>query len=253
MESLLDRPLALCTTNGYERSCGKINNYTNVLNVVRIIDLTLEISPRSIVFPGYPQPTFIKWSKFDVHGYDSELVFLSTHTGTHIDSPSHFSANGKSIDQINADRFVCKDALLLRIRKGPDESITRQDILDAGLNIKRNDTLVIDTGWQTAYTNGDRKRDEEYVINNPGLGQDASQFLLEKKINAVAIDTPSIDVGENSVLTSHKQLLSNDILVIENLCNLENIDIGRPFTFVFTPLKLKGATGSPLRAIAILE
>lgn len=225
----------------------------NVSNVVQVIDLTLEISSRSRVFPGYPQPTFIKWSKFDVHGYDSEVVFLSTHTGTHIDSPSHFCPKGKSINQINADRFVCKNALLLRITKGPNESITRRDILDAGLNIKPNDTLVIDTGWQKAYTNGDRKMDEGYVINNPGLGEDASQFLLEKKINAVAIDTPSIDLGEDGVLTSHKQLLSNDILVIENLCNLEKIDIGSPFTFVFTPLKLKGATGSPLRAIAILE
>ena len=225
----------------------------NVLNVVRVIDLTLEISPRSKVFPGYPQPTFIKWSKFDVHGYDSEVVYLSTHTGTHIDSPSHFSPNGKSIDQINADRFVCNDALLLRITKEPNESITRQDISDAGLNIKPNDTLVIDTGWQTAYTNGDRNRDEDYVINSPGLREDASQFLVEKKINAVAIDTPSIDLAEAGALTSHKQLLSNDVLVIENLCNLERIDIGSPFTFVFTPLKLRGATGSPLRAIAILE
>lgn len=214
-----------------------------------------EVAVKLIIIPNVSNvvPTFIKWSKFDVHGYDSEVVFLSTHTGTHIDSPSHFCPKGKSINQINADRFVCKNALLLRITKGPNESITRRDILDAGLNIKPNDTLVIDTGWQKAYTNGDRKMDEGYVINNPGLGEDASQFLLEKKINAVAIDTPSIDLGEDGLLTSHKQLLSNDILVIENLCNLEKIDIGSPFTFVFTPLKLKGATGSPLRAIAILE
>src|SRR5690348_12487625 len=89
----------------------------NVSNVVQVIDLTLEISSRSRVFLGYPQPTFIKWSKFEVHGYDSEVVFLSTHTGTHIDSPSHFCPKGKSINQINADRFVCKNALLLRITK----------------------------------------------------------------------------------------------------------------------------------------
>jgi kynurenine formamidase len=180
-------------------------------------------------------------------------MFLSTHTETHIDSPSHFSPEGKSIDQIDAVRFVCKDALLLRVAKGSNERITRQNIIDAGLNVEPNGTLVIDTGWQTGCMKGDREQEDDHVMSNPGLGEDATQFLVDKRINAVAIDTPSIDIGNNSRLIAHKQLLSNDILVIENLCNLERIETGVSFTFVFSPLKLRGATGSPLRAIAILE
>jgi kynurenine formamidase len=230
----------------------KINNYHGCTDVVQVIDLTREISSTSRVFPGYPRPTFIKWSKFEVHGYDSEVLFLSTHTETHIDSPSHFSPGGKSIDQINAVRFYCKDALLLRVAKGSNESINHQDIIDAGLNLKPNDTLVIDTGWQSRYMKG-KEQENDHVMSNPGLGEDATQFLVDRRVNAVAIDTPSIDTGNNSRLTSHKQLLSNDILVIENLCNLERIETGVSFTFVFSPLKLRGATGSPLRAIAILE
>jgi kynurenine formamidase len=98
-----------------------------------------------------------------------------------------------------------------------------------------------------------KDQENDHVMSNPGLGEDATQFLVDRRVNAVAIDTPSIDTGNNSRLTSHKQLLSNDILVIENLCNLERIETGVSFTFVFSPLKLRGATGSPLRAIAILE
>jgi len=225
----------------------------DALNAVQVIDLARQISSKSKVFPGYPQPAFMKWSKFDVHGYDSEVMFLSTHTETHIDSPSHFSPNGKSIDQIDANRFVCKDTLLLRITKGPNELITREDFIGARLNLKPNDTLVIDTGWQKRYINWNRKTEKNYFMNNPGLSEDASEFLLDKKISAVAIDTPSIDRGKDIKLTSHRRLLSNDVLVIENLCNLEQIDIGRSFTFVFTPLKLRGATGSPLRPIGIIE
>jgi kynurenine formamidase len=50
---------------------------------MKVVDLPLEISPNIRVFPGSPKPSFIRWSKFDIHGYDSEVMFLSTHTGTH--------------------------------------------------------------------------------------------------------------------------------------------------------------------------
>jgi kynurenine formamidase len=54
---------------------------------MKIVDLTLEISSDTVIFPGYPTPTFTKWSKFDIQGYISEVMFLSTHTGTHMDAP----------------------------------------------------------------------------------------------------------------------------------------------------------------------
>ena len=74
---------------------------------MRVIDLTMKISPHTLVFPGSPQPSFIAWSTFAAHGYDSEVVHMSTHTGTHMsthtgthmsthtgthmDVPSHFA------------------------------------------------------------------------------------------------------------------------------------------------------------------
>ena len=65
---------------------------------MKIVDLTLEITSDMISFPGYPMPTFIKWSKFDIQGYVSECMFLSTHTGTHMDARSFQSkwSNHKS-------------------------------------------------------------------------------------------------------------------------------------------------------------
>ena len=73
-------------------------------------------------FRDPPQPAFIKWSKFDTHGYDSEVSVFGTHTGTHMDAPCHFTLNGKSINQIDVNRFVCKDALLLKIEKETNEA-----------------------------------------------------------------------------------------------------------------------------------
>ena len=58
------------------------------------IDLTLTISKSIPSFPGSPKPQFILWSDIKDDGYNLELLFLSSHTGTHIDAPYHFVKNG---------------------------------------------------------------------------------------------------------------------------------------------------------------
>jgi kynurenine formamidase len=220
---------------------------------MNVIDLTREISQTVKVFPGSPKPLFIKWSKLDIHGYDSEVMFMSTHTGTHMDAPCHFTQNGKSIDQIDVKRFISRRSRVLRIEKKSNELITRQDILEFRTSIEENDSIIFDTGWEMRYHKSDERKIEDCVMANPGLAPDASQFLVDNKVNAVAIDCPSIDAGMDSNFTSHKILLSNDVLVVENLSNLEKLRREGWFTFIITPLKLAGATGSPVRAIAIID
>ncbi len=88
-----------------------------------------------------------------------------------------------------------------------------------------------------------------YFTNNPGLSKSATDYLVSKKINLVGIDSPSIDLGIDKSFTAHKILAKNDILIVENLSNLEKIP-NLEFNFIILPLKLKDATGSPVRAIA---
>jgi arylformamidase len=215
---------------------------------MKLVDLTLEITSDMITFPGYPNPTFIKWSNFDTQGYVSETMFLSTHTGTHMDAPFHFDANGPTIDQVEIERYVCNNALLLKIQKDSNQMISSDDIRHSSkYEIKEKDTIVFSTGWEKRI-----KEKDNYINNNPGLSKDAAEFLVEKKVNAVAIDCPSIDKGTDSGLIVHKTLLSNQILIIENLCNLYRFNNQR-FTLLVTPLKLAGASGSPIRAIGIEE
>jgi kynurenine formamidase len=215
---------------------------------MKVVDLTLGISSNIRVFPGSPQPSFIRWSKFDIHGYDSEVMFLSTHTGTHMDAPSHFISGTATIDKIEVNRFVCNNALLLKIEKESNQTISRNDIIggekDDGEEIKEKDTIVFFTGWESQIEK------DNYISDNPGLSTDAAKYLAEKKVNAVAIDSPSIDPGIDNSFKAHKILLSNDILIIENLCNLEKFN-NRRFTLIITPLKLLGVSGSPVRAIGI--
>ncbi len=88
-----------------------------------------------------------------------------------------------------------------------------------------------------------------YFTNNPGLTKSATTYLVSKKINLVGIDSPSIDLGTDKSFTAHKILAKNNILIVENLSNLEKIST-LEFVFIILPLKLKDATGSPVRAIA---
>ena len=82
------------------------------------------------------------------------------------------------------------------------------------------------------------------------MSESGAKYLASKKINLVGIDSPSIDLGKNQKFTVHKILAKNNILIVENLSNLNKIP-SYNFNFIILPLKLKDATGSPVRAIAI--
>jgi arylformamidase len=211
---------------------------------MQVIDLTMRISSSIRVFPGSPQPCFIQWSKFDCHGYDSEAMFMSTHTGTHVDAPCHFKPGLASIDMIPADRLVC-NAVLIRVEKRASQLIEQHDLGD---RIKQGDAVVIATGWEK------RAASRNYMTENPGLSKQAARYLAKKKVNAVAIDCPSIDAGTDNGFTAHNILLPHNILALENLCNLDRIasTSSRKFTLIISPLKLGGATGSPARVLALV-
>ena len=209
------------------------------------LDLTLTISKSIPSFPGSPSPQFIPWSTIEDEGYNLELLFLSTHTGTHLDAPYHFAKKGKKIHQIPVSRLT-GEALLIKIKKLKDQEITKKDLLEfeqKNGKIKTFSSIIFFTDWQKNLNRN------FYFTNNPGLSKCAANYLVSKKINLVGIDSPSIDVGTNKDFTAHKNFAKNNILIVENLSNLEKIPTLQ-FDFVILPLKLKGATGSPVRAIA---
>jgi kynurenine formamidase len=209
---------------------------------MKVLDLTMRVSPEIKVFPGSPQPSFIPWSTLDVQGYDSEVMMMSTHTGTHMDAPSHFSRGKKAIGDIPVSRLVC-DAVIIRVPKKTGQTISVVDI--EGSDIKAGDAVVLATGWEKRY------KSKEYMIANPGLSKAVARYLVRKKVSIVGIDGPSIDPGRDSGFGAHNILLPAGVLAVENLCNLGKIRKKR-FTLVVAPLKLEGATGSPVRALALL-
>ena len=212
---------------------------------VNPIDLTLTISESIPSFPGSPKPQFIHWSNLKENGYNLELLFLSSHTGTHLDAPYHFAKNGTKIDQISLDRLLGK-AILIKLQKTKNTAITKSDIILFEKNnykIPNHSSIFFYTGWQKNLKNNN------YFTENPGLDISSAKYLTSKKVNLIGIDSPSIDLGQNTSFNVHNILSKNNILIVENLTNLNKI-ITKEFNFIILPLKLKDATGSPVRAIA---
>ncbi|MDO8640725.1 MAG: cyclase family protein, partial [Nitrosarchaeum sp.] len=79
---------------------------------MKLVDLTLTISQSISTFPGSPKPQFILWSTLKEDGYNLELLFLSSHTGTHLDAPYHFVKNGAKIHQIPLARLLGNGILI---------------------------------------------------------------------------------------------------------------------------------------------
>ena len=209
------------------------------------IDLTLTISKSIPSFPGSPTPQFISWSNLKEDGYNLELLFLSSHTGTHLDAPFHFIKNGIKIDQISLGRLMGK-AILIKIKKSKNSSITKSDIIQfekKNGSIPDKSSVFFFTDWQK------NLKKDNYFTENPGLALSAATYLAQKKTNLVGIDSPSIDLGKDESFSVHHVLSKNDILIVENLANLNKIK-SKEFDFTILPLKLKDATGSPVRAVA---
>ena len=215
---------------------------------MKIIDLTLTVSDKIPTFPGSPQPNFVPWENVKEDGYNLELLFLSTHTGTHMDAPYHFLEKGAKIHEISLKKLV-SEAILIKSKKKGNESITKTDIQKFEKKhgkIASFSSVIFYTGWQR------NLQKKYYFTKNPGLSVSAAKYLASKKINLVGIDSPSIDLGKDFKFSVHQIFAKKGMLIVENLANLEKIKSSK-FHLVVLPLKLKNATGSPVRAIAFVE
>lgn len=218
----------------------------------RVVDLTASIHSDMILWKTYPKPTLLTWSKYEISGVNSEVIFFSDHTGTHVDAPYHIDCEGKKTDDFPVEKFILNAVLLNLTHKKAEEYITAQDIRRAEEmcgKIREGDAVLLYTGW-------DRYMDDpSYPYNNPGLSKDGAEYLVAKRVSIVGIDADSVDnplEEKEGRLPAHETFLQRDILIVERLCNLGKLKKKR-FKFIALPLKLQGASGSPIRAVAIEE
>lgn len=209
-----------------------------------LIDLSRSIDPKTQVFPSYPPVSVTECAKVSVHGFNAEVIQMATHTSTHIDAPLHFKEGCASIDLLSLELFVGYAVvadLWSRFK------IRREDLERAlkACGYNEGDAVLIYSGWEDVYQKPD------YVTKNPGLMGDAAKLLVEVKAKLVGIDSPSIDPGDSTSFEAHHILLSAGIPVIENLCNMARL-LNRRVKYYAFPLKITGATASPVRVVVEL-
>lgn len=210
------------------------------------IDLSQPVETSGHAVAYFDQPTIRKIASIPERPFNVTEITTYCHFGTHVDAPCHFIADGPSIDRIPLSRLV-GTGTVLRIEAGRDEEIGLDRLLAAGAATAPGDMLVLDTGWARHYGT-------EAYVHHPYLAPDVAEWLVRRRIKLVAMDTLGPDLpiplrGPGFSWPAHGILLSNGVLIAENLTNLAGL-AGRHLEILATPLNIVGSDGGPARIVA---
>jgi kynurenine formamidase len=231
------------------------------------IDLSHDYSDQTVFWPTAEAFTLQKVADGVTpqgYYYAANNFTGAEHGGTHIDAPVHFAKGHHAVDQIPLDQLV-GEAVVVDV-SGPaaqrDYRVTTDDLAaweKTNGEIGQGAIVLVRTGYSKYWPDaaaylGTAERGEGAVakLHFPGLHPDAAKWLAEtRKIKAIGLDTASIDYGQSTMYETHRILYERDIPAFENLTNLDRLPARGAF-IVALPMKIKGGTGAPLRAIAFL-
>lgn len=191
-------------------------------------------------YPGDPIPELTPIARIASEGYNDHLLKTGLHVGTHVDAPFHMIENGMRMNEIPLEHFMGNGVLLdARGKKEIGVELLEQ------AKVRANDIVLVHTGWDKKYS------EEEYfdVEKFPKFTEELAHELVKRKVKMVGMDTASPDKAPFNV---HKILLGNDILIMENLCNLQALLGVKKFKVMAFPVKMH-ADGGPVRVVAKAE
>ena len=225
-----------------------------------IIDLSQEIYQGMQVYPGHQKTviwthaTHEEMAKNFEGGfsYQSRGLMMSDHGPTHVDALSHLDPRPEapSIEKMPLATFYGEGVCIDLSHKKAHEYISATELDEAaaktGVGLRPGDILLIYTG-----TFDRLHGTPEYTNQYPGLDDSASAWIAAKGIKAFGVDSPSPDNPLSRTYPCHMMCREQGITHYENLANLDQL-VGKRFTFIGFPLRIRDGTGSPVRAVAIL-
>jgi kynurenine formamidase len=214
----------------------------------KLIDLSHTIFDGLVTYKGLPAPIVCDYlsrensRKFYEEGAEFQIgkIEMITNTGTYIDCPFHRYEHGKDLSEIGLERFADLDAITIEavnVQEVGVEFFTEKEI--------RNKAVIIHTGWSKHWNT------ELYFENHPFVTREAAEYLRDCQVKLVGIDSHNIDDTRGKSRPVHTILLGAEILILEHLCNLDQLPESN-YQLSAVPPKFKGVGTFPVRAFARL-
>ena len=210
---------------------------------MEVIDLTHEIKELMPRFGAkwHCKTVIEQMGKIKEVGRNTKKLTFGSHCGTHIDSPNHFTENGETIDKIGLETFIGDVQIF-------DFSDLRENetVYTASLNGKiKCKKVIFYFNWAKHF------KDEKFYKNYPFFSDDAAQYLIDRGVKLVGMDTPSPDdsrirPGSREDSKVHKMFLKNKVILMEYL-NIPKLNSFDGWKLIAMPLKIKDCDGSPAR------
>lgn len=201
----------------------------------QLIDLTHSFTDNMPVFPGSPCARMYQICFHEKEGLVNHVIETDLHVGTHMDAPFHMLEKGALITDIPLENFTGRGVFV----DGRGKDVVDADVL-GGISLMQGDIVLVYTGWDKRF------RDDDYYVSYPELSPAFARKLVEAKVHAVCLDTPSPDREPFEI---HKILLGSDVLIIENGTNFESLQTISNFRIHAYPNKME-AEAAPLRLVA---
>jgi kynurenine formamidase len=236
----------------------------------RIIDLSFEVYQGMPVYPNVARPVIVELEshqemarsmgtdRFGVTELPNHcMIVTGDHVGTHIDSWGHVAPGKPTAEAIPLEYCYGDGVVLDLTHKQPGDEITADDIAEAvrriNYTIKPLDIVLIRTdAAKKRYTRA-------YLTEHPGMTKEAVHWLLDRGVKVMGIDAIGFDppvpkmFERQKFWEAHKVMLEREYYHLENLCNLDQIPVPYGFIVSVLPIKWKGASAAPVRAVAIIE
>jgi len=215
----------------------------------RILDVSLSVHPRMLVYPGDPPVELLPAQRIERGDPSNVSVLgLGTHTGTHVDPPAHFLPGGPTVEAIALDVLV-GPAVVADLRAA-DGSIGPAD-LDRLALPDDVDRLLLRTRNSDLWG---RPTSAPFPDSWIGLSPAGAEWMVERGVRLAGIDFLSIeppDTGVEAGFPTHRALLEAGVVVVEGL-DLRDVPAG-PYEMVCLPLRLLGGDGAPARVVLLAE
>lgn len=206
----------------------------------RMVDLSLTLRP------GMPGVDFETRSTIADKGWNTTILHLYSHAGTHLDAPHHFVAQGDTMERVMLEKCVGPALVVNLSFLGPRDLIRVEHLTPYADRIKPGARLLLKTGWSAHADLPD------YRSHLPRVSLELAQWLVGRGIALLGVEPPAVaDVNNREELIAvHQALLQAGVVIVEGLTNLDALRRDE-VTLIALPLKLAGGDGSPVRAIAI--